>query len=406
MAHSELNFPISYIAFSLFFAISVAIGNCRTLVLTATWKVKAILFMAFLGSPGAVKSHPVKFAISPFLMADAFTINKYREELQKWQQLPVDSRGPKPQPRQLRLQDTTMEALMHILECNRRGVFIYEDELKAWISSFNKYSSGGGDMERWLSIHSGMPITYNRKTDDSVFFVEKPFVGVIGSLQPGIMAKLFNSDKMENGFFSRLLFVPNSSEGEPLLWHDFDLPSGIENEWAEIINKILADSGYFEGEISEKEYHFSNEAWTLIVDWQNERERQIVDEPEYITAIFRKIQDACLRFCLVIHTMREAAGDISESNEIDATSAYYATLVADYFFETSQESYEMVETGNVNNEKFFQLLNGLNETFTSAQAKAVGERIGISRATVYRYLTIGENDQFIMRISKGRYQKK
>ena len=45
-ARSESNYPVSYIASAMLFAVSVAIGNCRTLIVNASWKVKAILFMS------------------------------------------------------------------------------------------------------------------------------------------------------------------------------------------------------------------------------------------------------------------------------------------------------------------------------------------------------------------------
>ena len=66
----ELNFPVSYIAASLFLAVSVAIGNSRYLKVKEGWKVKPILYMALLGKPGAVKTHPINYALSPFRMLD------------------------------------------------------------------------------------------------------------------------------------------------------------------------------------------------------------------------------------------------------------------------------------------------------------------------------------------------
>lgn len=405
--HTDSNYPISYIAAALFFAVSVAIGNCRTLAINASWKVKTILFMALLGSPGSAKTHPIKFAMNPFLKLDAKTLAEYKIKLKEWKRIPPEQRGDKPLPKQLRVQDITMEAITKILDSCHRGIFVFVDELKGWISSFNKYNCGGGDLEQWLSIYSGVPITVNRKTQDEIHFIFEPFVGVIGGLQPGIMAKVFGGEKMDNGFFFRLLFVDNSSEGEPLLWgENYDLPTDLEGQWESIIFRILETEGYFGNEDICNEYHFSEEAWRSIILWQNEIEKQNLAEPEYKTAIFRKIQDYCLRFALVIHTMREAVDDIPESYEIDYKSSIMATSLADYFYEQSQRAYEMVITGNVNNSKFFELLNGLNSEFTTAQALAVGERMGISRATVFRYLAVGPDDPFLKPLKHGRYQKK
>ena len=48
----DLNFPTSYIAASLFLAVSVAVGNSRLLKVRDGWKVTPILYMALLGRPG------------------------------------------------------------------------------------------------------------------------------------------------------------------------------------------------------------------------------------------------------------------------------------------------------------------------------------------------------------------
>jgi len=71
--HEESCFPVNYIAAALFFAASVAVGNYRTLEANS-FKAKAHLFMALLGSPGSGKTHPINFAIAPFLELDKESI--------------------------------------------------------------------------------------------------------------------------------------------------------------------------------------------------------------------------------------------------------------------------------------------------------------------------------------------
>lgn len=405
--NSAYHYPISYIAAALLFAVASAIGNTRVLVIDGSWRVKAVLYMALVGGPGAMKTHPIKFAIAPFLKLDELSLGKYKKELQEWRNSPLETRGEKPIPQQLRVQDITMEAITKILEYNRHGIFVFVDELKGWISSFNQYRGSGGDQEQWISIYSGVPITVNRKTQDEIPFIKDPYVSVIGGLQPGIIPKLFSGEKIDNGFFNRILFVGNSSEGIPLLWgNDEDLPLDADEQWGKIINTILQSGGYLDDNFIVSEYYFSRMAWEFICVWQNTIEKHNAEsEPEYKIGIFRKIQDYCLRFALIIHTMREATGEIPESREIDLNTASRATKLADYFLEQAQIAYELITTGNVENEKFFMLLNGLNDSFTTQQALVVGERMGISRPTVYRLLAVGPNDPFLRKTRHGHYEK-
>ena len=404
-ASEEANYPLNYIAAALFFAASVAVGNFRTLM-AGTIKVKAILFMALIGTPGSGKTHPINFAVAPFLRLDKSSIQKYQNSLEEWRKTPAESRGKKPKAKQFRVQDITMEAITKILGETRRGIFVFVDELKGWVSSFNKYRNGGGDLEQWLSLYNGVPITVNRKGEDDITFVADPFVGVIGGMQPGILPRLFGGSNMDNGFFYRLLFVNNNDDGKPLLWRKADIPSGCDEEWRKFINSILRPTGYFDEKEIETDYTFSDDAWDYLVDWQNGiEERNAEDEPESVIAIFRKIQDYCLRFCLIIHVMREAAEEIPRSKTIDEDTALRATILAEYFFLTAKETYNLVQQGGFNHGKFFDLINCLNSTFTADQAVAVGGRIGISRNTVFRYLRQEADGPFLKKTGHGKYAK-
>jgi hypothetical protein len=395
----------NYLCAALFFAASIAIGNSRALCFNGKFS-KAILFMGFLGSTGAAKTPNIMAALTPILNVDTYYLMRYKAELKEWQNAPIDSRGDKPRPKQLRVQDFTLEAILQLLSWRTHGICVFVDELKGWLSSFNQYRGRGGDQEQWLSIFSGVPVVVNRKTQDEIPFIPNPFVGVIGGIQPKVLPKLFGGDKMDNGFFHRLLFVPDSNEGEPLLWKSGDLPSSAGEKWEQIIKKILEMSGYFseQEKVDPTVYCFSDDAIEHICMWQNEIEKKNTEEPEYITEIFRKIQTYCLRFTLVIHTMREAAGDIDMTTTIGDDTVALAIVLAEFFFETSQIAYEMVLADNTPND-FFRLLNGLNTFFTTDQAIAVGEKMGISRAKVFRLLGVQPNDPFLRKLKHGKYEK-
>ena len=399
-------FSHNYLCAALFFAVSIAIGNTRTLIFNGRWTNKAILFMGLLGNTGATKTPNIKAALAPIIKLDKYYNEKYKTQLREWKKTPLDSQGNKPKPKQLRMQDFTLEALLQMLSLQPHGLCVYVDELKGWLSSFNQYRGRGGDQEQWLSIHSGVPVVINRKTQDEIPFVSNPFVGVIGGVQTDLLPKLFGGDKMENGFFHRLLFVPESDDEGTILWKPDDLPSDADEKWDEFIRKILDKSGYF-GDIEKTEtetYVFSDDAINRICEWQNSIEKENIEEPDYKRAIFRKIQVYCLRFALIIHTMREVAGEIEESKTIDLKTATLSIVLADFFYETAQMTYEIIETDNRPTD-FFRLLNALNKSFTSDQAEAVGERLGISRAKVYRLLKMDPGGLFVRRTKKGHYEK-
>lgn len=210
---------------------------------------------------------------------------------------------------------------------------------------------------------------------------------------------------MDNGFFYRLLFVNESDDTRPVKWNENnDLPTNSGDIWEQIIRSIFDNSGYFDNTMSVKEYHFSQEAWRWMCQWQNQIEERNTQEPRYKAGIFRKIQTYSLRFVLIIHTMREATGEIGLSSQVDVETAVKATILADYFYETAQIAYEIVLKDNRAND-FFRLLNSLNTFFTTDQALAVGRRMGMSRAKIFRLLAVNPDDPFLRKLKHGKYEK-
>lgn len=111
------------------------------------------------------------------------------------------------------------------------------DELAAFLKSFNKYKSGGGDEEVMLSPFSGKSISVNRKSLEPIF-IEKPFVSIIGSIQPQVLINLFGNNKIDNGPTHRFLFAfPDHVIREDL--SEDDVPEYIEEQKMLNINNGL-----------------------------------------------------------------------------------------------------------------------------------------------------------------------
>ena len=115
------------------------------------------------------------------------------------------------------------------------GIGIFKDELAGWLKDMNKYRSGS-DLEAWLSSWSRSSININRMTRPGSF-VEKPFMPVIGGIQPGILNTLYSEDKKDNGFMDRMLIsfpeniVPLYNDKEidydVLKWYDMAIKKTI-----------------------------------------------------------------------------------------------------------------------------------------------------------------------------------
>jgi malate dehydrogenase len=80
---------------------------------------------------------------------------------------------------------------------------VFKDELAGWFKDMNKYRAGS-DLEFWLSSWNGQAISLNRKSSKSAF-VDKPFIPVIGGIQPDIFERFATGENKENGFVDRML---------------------------------------------------------------------------------------------------------------------------------------------------------------------------------------------------------
>ena len=111
------------------------------------------------------------------------------------------------------VEDTTIEALAVVLEDNPRGVLLARDELSAFVRGMDQYKNHrGSDRQFYLSAWSNSPVSVDRKNLEEPIFLARPFVGVVGPIQPGVLPELIanRQGREGDGFLDRFLFsYPN-----------------------------------------------------------------------------------------------------------------------------------------------------------------------------------------------------
>lgn len=90
--HECHNYPTDYIAAAILTAIAVGIGNTHLVQIKQGWMESPILYMALIGRPGANKSHPLSFAMKPFLDYDYKQNQEFEKALAKYDELMSMSR--------------------------------------------------------------------------------------------------------------------------------------------------------------------------------------------------------------------------------------------------------------------------------------------------------------------------
>ena len=412
--HECHNYPTDYIASAIFAAIAVGIGNTHLAQIKQGWIESPILYMALIGRPGANKSHPLSFAMKPFLDYDYQQNQVFEKALAKYDELMSMSRKERaesgeeqfpqePVRKRFLISDVTPEGLSLIHAQNKRGLCLWADELSAWFKNFNRYNNGSEE-QFWLSVFSAKTTISDRKNAKSSIFIKRPYISVIGTIQKKILSELAKGERSSNGFIDRILFVmPNLQQ--KARWNDKELPENIEQEWNAIINKLIQQE-YVLNEFGEIEPHillFTEDAKRRLYEWQHHFSELCDRETnDTIVSIYCKLEIYIIRFCLIIQLARWTCGECDKTY-IDTLTVERAIKLTEYFKESAL-SVQNILNENALNSQQQAIVNLLPPAFTTAQAIQIAEQNGMKERTFQRFLN--DNIGTLFRKEKhGEYSK-
>lgn len=411
--NESLKFPIDFIASSILYAVSVAIGNTHRIEIMKGWQETAVLYLCLVGRAGTNKSHPISFALKPIEKRDNLKFQKYinekaeydtilsltkKERTQQGYSEPV-----KPIWEQHLLTDFTPEALIEVHKFNKRGLGVYADELASWFKNFNRYNKGSEE-QFWLTVWSGKPIRINRKTSEPAY-IPFPFISVAGTIQTGVLNELADN-RIENGFLDRLLFViPDNLRKE--YWSETELNPEIVENWETIISNLL-DISIIQGENNNPQpeiLRFTPEAKELLFEWQRESTNQSNEpENEAISGINAKLEMYAARLALILQMTRYACnGGDKQAIEIEAVQG--ALKLVEYFKKTAIKVRSIVSNANpldklpTDKQNLYKVLP---DTFTTSEGVQVAESLGMAERTFRRFLS---NRELFNSPTYGEYEK-
>src|SRR5262245_50633223 len=168
----------------------------------------ARLWTALIGPPSTRKSPSLRQAVYPLNQLDRVYAQEYAAAKQAYDNLSPEDRkqAQKPKRKQLKLEDTSIEAAQEVLRDNEAGVLCLTDELSGWFGGMEKYNAGRGagkDRGFWLQSWNGGSYSVNRVTRGS-FFIETLSVSVLGGIQPDLIRQMA-SDSHDDGLIQRLI---------------------------------------------------------------------------------------------------------------------------------------------------------------------------------------------------------
>lgn len=406
-----LGYPKDYTAGAILYALSVAIGNTRRIELKQDFTSGANIFLITIGRPGSNKSRPFKKVLSYISDLDYKNFLQYRKEMSYYEAekaKPQDIRDPdlkKPECINFLLNDFTPEVLASQLSTNERGLGVFVDEILGWLKNINRYSSGSSE-EMYLSLWSGLDLKVNRISKEQLV-VKNPFASIAGTIQPMKLKNAFKG-KEENGLTDRILFIfPEEIKGNN--WNEENIDLSLHDEWCDLLQDLYRKLDFGINKYGGNEPQFvkmSQEARKRIIEWQNAKESQLINDDEEIQSIGAKMQDYLLRFCLILHTC-EFACNLTEEFLLSLDTAERAIKLTEYFTNQALKVRDLIYSNTENLSVLSQdkqdLFNELSHTFNISDGILLAEIKGLSKSTAKRFFT---NEKYFSKVSHGVYQKK
>jgi hypothetical protein len=369
----KLNFPVDYTGSAILFAASVAIGNSVKVKIKEGWTEQATLFIALVGRPGSSKSHPLEFAVKPLQEKDNILFENYDFQLREYQKLSGEDQkeAVKPVFKQTLLNDFTLEALYQVHSINPKGIGVYKDEFSGWLKDMNRYRAGS-DVEFWLSCFSGKSITINRKSSDTLH-IPQPKISVIGSIQPGILADVFDLQKQNNGFIDRILFAfPEKTTCST--WSVEQIGSELIEFYGSVINDLL-------NRTSTQEIGFNPEAKAIWQSFYNDLHKLIADENtiESTKGMLAKMDIYLARLALTLQMLYFACGEGSD-REIQEDAMEGSLKLVDYFSDKAVRIREVMRNGNDSSSEYSEVAKEMHDEGLSY--RQIAKIFNVSKSTV------------------------
>lgn len=408
--NKTLDSSIDYMGCSLLWLISVCVGNSISIEVKKGWIENLTIWISIVGKAGLGKTPSISNVIFPLIKINAKEIKTYIKEREKYdfyQNLSKKEREEYPEvflPKksQFIANDITLEALVDLHQESDNAVGVFKDELAGWLKDMNKYREGS-DLEFWLSTWSGKSVNLNRLTRKGSF-VEKPFIPVLGGIQPNIFNSFYTDENKDNGFMDRMLLsfpdlkvdTYNDAEINPdtLQWYKESI----------IMFYDVIKSAIKRNEDDEIDSHIAKFTTDAKIEWirmfNEMTEVQNSDEEnEYLKSMYPKQKSYLPRFACLIHVFSEFFSEGGNTLEISKESILKAEKLSKYFVATAKKikinAVEVLDIkttlkgGSTNIEKV-ELVYNQNKDFNRTQ---IAELIGISRMQINRLIKKIEEQQ-------------
>jgi len=407
---TKLDSNVDFMGVSLLWLISTCVGNSFEIEVKRGWTENGVVWISVIGKAGLGKTPSINNIIFPLMKMNSKEIKRFIQESEKYEHYQSLTKKEKeeypevskPKKTQFIANDITLEALVELHQESDNAVGVFKDELAGWLKDMNKYRAGS-DLEFWLSCWSGKSVSMNRKTAKSSF-VEKPFISVLGGIQPSIFNAFSTEENKDNGFMDRMLlsfpdasvdeYNDNELEYNTIQWYQDNMIRFFET-FKRHINR--SD----DGEIVPNICKFTPEAkeeWKRIFN-RITSEQNNDNENEYLKSMYPKQKSYIPRFALLINCLDSYYNESVNVFEVSKDSILKAEKLSNYFISNAKkvkfESNEVQEIKSITKkgETTLDKIEAIYKADSNFNRTKVAEMLGVTRNHVQRIIKQLEEKQ-------------
>ncbi len=297
---SSYNCPQEFVTVALFSAISSATGS-RVSIYDGKYTNSLSLWWVNVARSGSNKTQPVKTMLQPIGNIDNALHEEYKKLLYKWEQ-EDDGSGRRPPYRTIVVGDMTEESRHTILNNNPHGVLGYYPEIKGFFDDLERYNKSGA-VSRVLRLWDNDDIKVTRKSEPDPMVIKRPFMNILGDLQPALLKETFGSKTfMSSGLNQRFMFCYPDTVEFPK--HCDDAPSGMTlSKWNDAVRRLFNDPGPdgHHSIITEDVITLDRASRSVYREFYNSLQRMKATADDYVASIYSKAQIQVLRLAGIIH---------------------------------------------------------------------------------------------------------
>lgn len=398
--NKKLDANIDYMGCSLLWLISVCVGNTYEIEVKKGWTEPGVIWLAVVGRAGIGKTPSIDNIIKPLNVLNFKEIKRYSDQMEVYnyyndltkKEKEEHPEPMKPKKTQFIANDITLEALVDLHQESDNAVGVFKDELAGWFKDMNKYRAGS-DLEFWLSCWSSKSVSVNRMTRKGSF-IERPFIPVLGGIQPSIFNQFATDENKDNGFLDRMLLsfpdakVEEYNENEmhiaDIMWYSNTITrfyQGLKSAFIKRDNdgKIITATVKFKQEAKEE--------WKRIFN-RITKEQNNDEENEYLKSMYPKQKSYIPRFALLIHIFSSNFDENVNVIEVSKDSILKAEKLSNYFIMNAKKiKIEAAELKDIKSamkgaETTYDKLLAIYKSDSNFNRTKVAEQLGISRQQV------------------------